>query len=261
MPDAAPDLVIVGREELTPIPPRPTPRHAPRPPRAAPRRSGIAARTRDIIAANVTDLLDQAEDPAKMIRLVIAEMEETLIEARASAARIVADRKEMHRRVARLDMLQESWAEKAGLALSKDREDLARAALAEKQKAADTAAQLAAAIAALDATLQASDMDVARLEARLREARSRRKSFVTRLESAQQRARLREMVAGPRVEEAFARFDLLERRVDMAEGRAAASLLAAPAKGLEEEIAELRTAERVEAELASMKAARAGART
>src|ERR1700760_1818450 len=115
---------------------------------------GIFSRTRDIIAANVIDLLDRAEDPAKMIRLIINEMEETLIEVRASAARTIADQKEMRRHIAKLDGLQSSWTEKAELALSKGREDLAKAALVEKQKAADMAEQLGEEIAALDDALK-----------------------------------------------------------------------------------------------------------
>src|SRR4029078_9937270 len=102
---------------------------------------GIFSRTRDIIAANFNELLDQADDPAKMIRMIIMEMEETLVEVRASAARTIADQKEMHRHTVKLDPLQADWAEKAQLALSKDREDLARAALLEKKKAGDMAEQ------------------------------------------------------------------------------------------------------------------------
>src|SRR3954447_18407408 len=111
---------------------------------------GIFSRTRDIIAANFTDLLDKAEDPAKMIRMIILEMEETLIEVRASAARTIADQKEMRRHIAKLEKLQAGWTEKAELALSKGREDLAKAALVEKQKAGDMAEQLGEEIGALD---------------------------------------------------------------------------------------------------------------
>ena len=102
----------------------------------------IFSRTRDIFAANMTELLDRAEDPARMIRMIILEMEETLVEVRASAARSIADGKEMRRACARLDELQASWTDKAELALSKDREDLAKAALMERQKAADMAVGL-----------------------------------------------------------------------------------------------------------------------
>src|SRR3546814_15039199 len=118
---------------------------------------GIFSRTRDIIAATVTDLLDKAEDPAKMIRMIILEMEETLVEVRASAARNIADQKEMRRHISKLEALQERWLEKAPLALSKDREDLAKAALLEKQKAADMADQMKVEIANLDEALKANE--------------------------------------------------------------------------------------------------------
>jgi len=220
---------------------------------------GIFSRTRDIIAANVTDLLDKAEDPAKMIRMIILEMEETLVEVRASAARTIADQKEMRRHILKLESLQDSWTEKAQLALSKDREDLAKAALVEKQKAADMAVQLGAEIQVLDDALRASEEDIGKLQGKLREARARQNSIVARLESAHNRAKVREAYAGQKVEDAFSRFELLERRADMAEGRADALSLGAPGKTLEEEIAELKSNDRVDAELAAMKAKAAGA--
>ncbi len=215
---------------------------------------GIFSRTRDIIAANFTDLLDKAEDPAKMIRMIILEMEETLVEVRASAARTIADQKEMRRHINKLDSLQESWTEKAELALSKGREDLAKAALVEKQKAADMATQLGGEITILDEALKSAEEDINKLQTKLREARTRQNSIVTRLETAHNRYKLREMYAGPKMQEAFSRFDIMERRVDMAEGRAEVAGMGAPPKSLEEEIAELKSAEKVEAELAAMKA-------
>jgi phage shock protein A len=216
---------------------------------------GIFSRTRDIIAANMTDLLDKAEDPAKMIRMIIMEMEETLVEVRASAARTIADQKEIRRHIGKLDTLQASWTEKAGLALSKDREDLAKAALVEKQKAADMGDALTAEIGVLDDALHANEQDINKLQAKLREARTRQNSIVTRLESATNRIRVREAYAGAKVEDAFARFDILERRVDLAEGRADVLGMGLAPKSLEEEIAELRSSEKVDAELAAMKAA------
>ncbi|MDB5703028.1 MAG: Phage shock protein PspA [Sphingomonas bacterium] len=219
---------------------------------------GIFSRTRDIIAANFTDLLDKAEDPAKMIRMIILEMEETLVEVRASAARTIADQKEMRRHITKLETLQESWTEKAELALSKGREDLAKAALVEKQKAADMATQLTSEITVLDDALKASEEDINKLQTKLREARTRQNSIVTRLETAHNRYKLREMYAGPKMQDAFSRFEIMERRVDMAEGRADVAGMGAPPKSLEEEIAELKASEKVEAELAAMKARAAG---
>jgi phage shock protein A len=220
---------------------------------------GIFSRTRDIIAANVTDLLDKAEDPAKMIRMIILEMEETLVEVRASAARTIADQKELRRQITKLETVQSNWLEKAELALSKDREDLAKAALVEKQKAADLAEQLQEEIALLDESLKGSETDIAKLQGKLREARARQNSIVTRLESANNRAKMREMYAGAKVDDAFARFELLERRVDYAEGRAEAAGMGAAPKTLEEEIAELRSSDKVDAELAALKAKTKGA--
>ena len=215
---------------------------------------GIFSRTRDIIAANVTELLDKAEDPAKMIRMIILEMEETLVEVRALAARTIADQKELRRHIDKLETVQANWMEKAELALSKDREDLAKAALVERQKAGDLADQLNEEIAVLDESLKASEGDIAKLQAKLREARTRQNSIATRLESAHNRARMREIYAGPKIEEAFSRFEILERRVDHAEGRAEAAAMGAAPKTLDEEIAELRSSDKVEAELAALKA-------
>jgi phage shock protein A len=215
---------------------------------------GIFSRTRDIVAANFADLLDKAEDPAKMIRMIILEMEETLVEVRASAARTIADQKEMRRQISRLEKLQDSWTEKAELALSKGREDLAKAALIEKQKAGDMADSLKAEIDVLDDALRASEADIAKLQSKIREARTRQSAIQSRLESAENRMRMREMYSGSKVDDAFSRFDVLERRADMAEGRADALALGAPPKTLEEEIAELRNAEKVDAELEALKA-------
>jgi len=215
---------------------------------------GIFSRTRDIFAANMTELLDRAEDPARMIRMIILEMEETLVEVRASAARSIADGKEMRRALNRLDELQTSWTEKAELALSKDREDLAKAALMERQKAADMAAGLKAEIDLIDEALKSYEADIAKLQGKLREARARQNAIATRLESAVARAKAREVLNGGRTEDAFGKFEILERRADFAEGRADALGMTGP-KSLEEEIAELQSSDKVDAELEAMKAA------
>ena len=221
---------------------------------------GIFSRTRDIIAANFNDLLDKADDPQKMIRMIILEMEETLVEVRASAARTIADQKEMHRHTVKLDRLQADWAEKASLALSKDREDLARAALVEKKKAGDMGDQLKTEIVVLDDALRAYEIDIEKLQTRLREARSRQTAIAARLESAENRVKLRTLLASERVDEAMARFDQLERRVDFAEGRADALSLAdgSSKPNLAEEIAALAGADKIDEELEEMKRALSG---
>ena len=217
---------------------------------------GIFSRTRDIIAANFNDMLDNADDPSKMIRMIILEMEETLVEVRASAARTIADQKEMHRHVVKLDRLEADWGEKAQLALSKDREDLARAALVEKKKASGMGDQLRTEIAVLDEALRAYEEDIAKLQHRLREARSRQTAIAARLESAENRVKLRTLMSTERTDEALARFDQLERRVDYAEGRADALQIAEDkAPSLADEIAALAGSDAIDDELAEMKKA------
>ena len=213
---------------------------------------GLFSRTRDIIAANFADLLDKAEDPAKMIRMIILEMEETLVEVRASAARTIADQKELRRHVDKLDKLSASWTEKAELALSKGRDDLAKAALVERQKATDMSDQLRAEVAVLDDGLRASEEDIHKLQKKLTEARSRQNAIATRMETASNRFRMRSTWSSERAKDAFSRFDVLERRADLAEGRAEAMGLGP--KSLDDELAELQASEKVEAELAAMKA-------
>ena len=211
----------------------------------------VFSRARDIFAANMTELLDRSEDPAKMIRMIILEMEETLVEVRASAARSIADIKEMRRTLGRLDELQADWTGKAELALSKDREDLAKLALVERQKAADMADGIRDELSQMEQVLRSYEVDLAKLQAKLREARARQNAIAARLESAVTRARAREVMNGSRTQDAFSKFELLERRADFAEGRAEALGFSS----LEDEIHELKAAEAVDRELEAMKAA------
>jgi phage shock protein A len=213
---------------------------------------GIFSRMGDIIAANVNDLLDKADDPAKMIRLIIMEMEETLIEVRSSAARTIADQKEGRRTLVRIDQAEANWAEKAELALSKGRDDLAKAALVEKQKLGKMRESVAHDMALLDEALSKHGDDIQKLEAKLRDARTRQQTIVSRLETAQNRLKVRELTSGRKVDDAFARFDILERRVDLAEGRVDAFDLGRK-KSLEEEINALQTNDAIDAELAALK--------
>jgi phage shock protein A len=211
----------------------------------------VFSRARDIFAANMTELLDRAEDPARMIRMIILEMEETLVEVRATAARSIADIKEMRRAVTRLEEIQSNWTAKAQLALEKGREDLAKAALLEKQSAADMADGLCDEIVQLEQVLRGYEADIAKLQGKLREARGRQNAIAARFESALSRARASEVIHGSRTLDAFSKFEILERRADFAEGRAEALGISS----LEDEIDQLRASEAIDAELEAMKAA------
>jgi phage shock protein A len=211
----------------------------------------VFSRARDIFAANMTELLDRAEDPARMIRMVILEMEETLVEIRATAARSIADMKDMRRTLTRLEQIQGNWTEKAELALSKGREDLAKAALTERQKAADMALSLTDELDQIEQLLGAYEQDIAKLQAKLREARARQNAIQHRIERAVTRARANELLHGSRSLDAFGKFEVLEHRADFAEGRAEALGMST----LDDQIHELRTSEAIDAELEAMKAA------
>jgi phage shock protein A len=211
----------------------------------------VFSRARDIFAANMTELLDRAEDPARMIRMIILEMEETLVEVRSTAARAIADIKEMRRAVTSLDALQSDWTAKAELALSKGRDDLAKAALVEKQKAAEMVESLTGELEQMEQVLRSYEADIAKLQAKLREARARQNAISARFESAVTRAKAREAMNGSRTLDAFAKFEILERRADFAEGRCEALGITS----LEDEIDQLRADEKIDAELEAMKAA------
>jgi phage shock protein A len=211
----------------------------------------VFSRARDIFAANMTELLDRSEDPSKMIRMIILEMEETLVDVRATAARAIADIKEMQRACGRLDEIQTDWTAKAELALSKDREDLAKAALGERQKAAEMADGLRSELDQIEQVLRGYEADIGKLQAKLREARARQNAIAARFESAITRARTSEIMHGSRTEDAFSKFELLERRADFAEGRAEALGISS----LEDEIHELQASHAVDRELEEMKAA------
>jgi phage shock protein A len=178
-------------------------------------------------------------------------MEETLVEIRATAARSIADIKEMRRAVSRLDELQSDWTGKAELALSKDRDDLAKAALLEKQKAGEMADSLRGELEQMEQVLRSYETDIAKLQAKLREARARQNAIAARLESAVARAKAREVMHGSRTLDAFSKFELLERRADFAEGRCEALGISS----LEDEIDQLHASEKIDAELEAMKAA------
>jgi phage shock protein A len=211
----------------------------------------VFSRARDIFAANMTELLDRAEDPARMIRMIILEMEETLVEVRATAARSIADIKEIRRSEARLNELEANWTDKAELALSKGRDDLAKAALVERQKAAEMAEGLRDELSQLERVLRGYEADIAKLQAKLREARARQNAIAARFESAVTRARAREIMHGSRTLDAFSKFEVLERRADFAEGRCDALGITS----LEDEIDRLKADEKIDAELEAMKAA------
>lgn len=219
---------------------------------------GVFSRLGDIINANLNSALEKAEDPEKMIRLMIQEMEDTLVEIRSATAKCLAEKKERTRLLKGLEQQKLDWEHKAGLALDKGREDLARAALAEKTALGDRIAHLAEELSLYDEQLTKYDDDIARLQAKLNDARGRQRAIVMRHRSAQHQLKSRKQIHNDKIDEMLHRFDSAERRIDHIEGEAEALDMGRNAKSLDEEIEQLQRDERVDAELDALKNSRAG---
>lgn len=179
----------------------------------------IFSRMTDIVNSNLTALLDKAEDPKKMIRLIIQEMEDTLIEVRTSSARVIADRKTLARKLERMQEERESWEARAELAIVKGRDDLARAALSEKKLIELDYDALTEEMAHLDAHLQHLQEEVEQLQLKLQDAKAKQKAVNLRQTSVQSRIRVKRALHRDALDAAFAKFELFERRVDDLEGQ------------------------------------------
>ena len=213
---------------------------------------GIFSRLTDIVNSNLNALLDKAEDPEKMVRLMIQEMEDTLVEVRSAAVKGIADKKELTRRLEKLDQGQEEWAEKAEFALSKGREDLAKGALVAKRRLGEQADTLRKELALVEESLARYNEDLAKLQAKLKEAKAKKKSMEIRMRTAEKRVRTRRTLHDGRVDDALARYDGLERRIDELEADAESYDLGKD-RSLEEEFADLEAESGVEEELQRLK--------
>ncbi len=213
----------------------------------------IFSRLGDIVNANLNALLDRAEDPGKLIRLVIQEMEDTLVEVRSGAVRMIAERKELERRIARLAADRDDWQKKAEFALTRDREDLARGALLAKAQIVRGIEDAQKQLDQVVAGLEQQNQDIGTLQAKLLDAKSREKILLTRKTTAQAQLKLRGKIHDDRVTDAFAKFEKVEQALDEMEGRVEAYDLGR-ARTLNDEFADLEADQAVNDELAALKA-------
>ncbi len=213
---------------------------------------GIFSRFTDIVNSNINAILDKAEDPEKLVRLMIQEMEDTLVEVRSAAARAIADKKELNRKLGTYEKEVADWQRKAELAIGKGRDDLAKAALAEKARVEETTAALKGQYQAIDEGLDKLNDDIARLEEKLADAKTRQKALIMRHTAASNRLEVRKQLHDNRIDDALVRFEQFERKMEHMEGRVEAYDLGLP-KDLKREFADLETDEAIEAELAELK--------
>jgi phage shock protein A len=213
---------------------------------------GIFSRFTDIINSNINSILDKAEDPEKMVRLIIQEMEETLVEVRTQSAKLIADKKELGRRVERLHLEAEDWESKAEVALGKGREDLARAALKEKSLAEEAMMARETNLEVIDINLDKLSGDIGLLQQKLGDAKARQKALIVRSRTAQSRMGVKRQLHDVDIDEAMSRFDRYERKIDDLEGEVEAYDLGQ--KTLSDEIGDLENDERIDEALARLKA-------
>ncbi len=218
---------------------------------------GVFSRLTDIVNANFNALLASAENPERMIRLMIQEMEDTLVEVRSQTVQTIAERKELARRIETARRDEAEWQRKAELALTHDREDLARGALQARHHAGEGRAALERQLEQVVSGLEAQSADIGRLQAKLADARSREKALSARGRIASSRLKLRTSLHDRRVADAFDRFEAVERRLDEAEGQVEAFDIGAAPEGspqdLAEQLAGLEANTAVEDELAAMR--------
>lgn len=214
---------------------------------------GIFSRMSDIINSNINSLLDSAEDPEKMIRLIIQEMEDTLVEVRSSSARVLADRKTAARKQEQIKDEASTWEAKAKLAIAKDREDLARAALQEKHAIDEELLGLDAELASTDEHIFQLNEEISQLQAKLSDAKAKQKAMLMRAETVQTRMAVKRQVHRAELDNAFSKFERFERRMDNMEGELEAIELGREGQGLAAEIDSLQEDEWLSAELNRLK--------
>jgi phage shock protein A len=214
---------------------------------------GVFSRISDIVNSNINAILDKAQDPEKIIRMIIQEMEDTLVEVRSSAVRTIAEQKQLERKIASLMNDQEEWQAKAELALSKNREDLAKAALQVKTRLAQEIASLQQRHEQVEMDLVKQSDDVAVLQQKLADAKSREATLIARHKTASNRLKIRASLYDERVTDAFARFEQVEKSLDILEGKAEVYDIGR-SRGAIDELANLEADHQIETELAALKA-------
>ncbi|MFZ5618775.1 MAG: phage shock protein PspA [Pseudomonadota bacterium] len=213
---------------------------------------GVFSRLTDIVNSNINAMLDKAEDPEKIVRLIIQEMEDTLVEVRARAARAIADKKEVERRKAEFELRAKEWESKAELAIAKGRDDLAKGAIAAKRKALEMVDLFAKEFDAIDKSLDKANDDLEKLQSKLKEAKAKQRSLEIRHSAAEGSVRINRAVYDGRIDEAMARYERYERRIDELEAEAESYVLGRP-KSLEQEFRELESEDDVNVEFAALK--------
>ena len=214
---------------------------------------GMLSRMSDIVQANVNAILDKAEDPAKVLKLLVQEMDETLVELRSVAASHLAEKKRVQRKLEKTQQQIENWQANAALAVDKGREDLARAALAEKHQCQQQVSGFQAELSAIEESLSTLQADTAKLQEKLAEARAKQNSLVVRERSVAVRLHARNTNSAEKIDAAINRFEQYERRIDDLESQVDAFDLLRSSQDLNNQFVQLEADEKIEQELAKLR--------
>jgi len=217
---------------------------------------GIFTRVRDIISANINSMLDKAEDPEKLVKLMIREMEDTLIEVKANCAGSMAQKKKIQREIEGVLTHAKTWDGKAQLAVAKGREDLAREALVEKRRFVERAEAQEAELEQIKQLVTQYQNDIMQLEDKLGAAREKQRVLVQRHRHAQDKVRAETHIRKFETSDVLVRFDAFQERIDRMEAEAGLVNYGRKPSSLADEFAALEGDEEIEKELAALKARR-----
>ncbi len=210
---------------------------------------GIFSRLRDIVNSNINSMLDKAEEPEKMIRLMIQEMEDTLVEIKANCASAMADCKAIERKISTADEFADKWQKKAELAIRKGHEDLAREALLEKRRYSEESDSLTGELNSCREVVERYREDIRMLEDKLVQARDKHKSLTMRHRQAADKMEAGRQVRHADSIDALKKFESFERRVDRMEAEAGLANPPRQKQTLEEKFADLEKDDALEEEL------------
>ncbi len=213
---------------------------------------GIFTRFRDIISSNINAMLDKAENPEKLIKLIIREIEDTLIELKAACAGVMASCKSLQRQKDQVEMQVGRWQDRATLAVNKNRDDLAREALLEKRRAIERCDELSKDLEDHQALVTQYQDDIRQLQDKLDSARDKQRMLVQRHARANSKLKAQNQIRRIESADALLRFDELENRIDRMEAEADFGLYTRKSS-LEAEFENLRIDDELEKELAELK--------
>ena len=214
----------------------------------------IFNRVNDVIQSNIAAMLDKAEDPEKLLNLMLSEMQEALNECRSTAAALLCEEKALKRQIAQKQKDLTLWQTKAELAVAKNRDDLAKSALVEKQRVDEQIVAKNTQLNTLKESIEKITADCERLQQKMAQAKSKQAQLIKRHDIVAAREKVNMQLHSDNVANALSRFEVIEQKVEGIEAQVDAYELTNTAQSTVEQIESLVKNEKIDAELARLKA-------